>query len=106
MKKTIMTIAMLALVAPALSTLAHAKNAKVAAAQAPDARIVSGVVETMESMENESLVKIKGSESMYSIKNLFSFPENKLNALSGSKDSGSAVKIKVNVKNEIVDVLL
>lgn len=66
---------------------------------------ISGVVEHMESMENEAMIKLKGVSSLYTIRNLTDFPEVKLQKLSDSQEKGLTVKLKVNAKKQIVDVL-
>lgn len=67
---------------------------------------VNGIVEHVEAMENEAMVKIAGFQQLLIIKNLMSFPENKIEALMNSRDQQVTIKLKVNDKNQIVDVIL
>ncbi|WP_374074617.1 hypothetical protein [Bdellovibrio bacteriovorus] len=67
---------------------------------------VNGVVEHVEAMENEAMVKLAGVQQLLIIKNLMGFPENKIEALMNSRDQQVTIKLKVNNKNQIVDVIL
>lgn len=81
-------------------------TASVASAQASSQRYVTGVVEHVEAMENEALIKLTGIQQLLVIKNLMNFPEAKLQALMDSQETKTFIKLKVNEKNQILDVIL
>lgn len=78
----------------------------VSAQEAAAHTYVTGVVEHVEAMENEAMVKLVGAQKLLIIKNLMSFPEAKLQALVDSQDAKTFVKLKVNAQNQILDVIL
>jgi hypothetical protein len=67
---------------------------------------VTGVVEHVEAIENEAMVKVSGVQKLLIIKNLMSFPEAKLQVLVESQESRVPLKLKVNGSNHIIDVML
>lgn len=72
--------------------------------QAQNISTISGVIEHVESTENEAMVKLVGVAQLFTIKDLMSFPEEKLQMLTTSQDQRSIVKLKVDEKNQILDV--
>lgn len=66
---------------------------------------VTGVVEHVEAMENEAMVKLVGLPKLLIIKNLMSFPEAKLHLLTESQESRVPLKLKINGNNQILDVI-
>ncbi|MDG0815960.1 hypothetical protein [Bdellovibrio svalbardensis] len=66
---------------------------------------VTGVIEHVEAMENEAMVKVSGISQLFIIKNLMSFPEAKLQALMSSQETKATVKLVVK-QNQIIDVIL
>lgn len=67
---------------------------------------VTGVVEHVEAIENEAMVKVAGVQKLLIIKNLMSFPEAKLQILAESQENRVPLKLKVNGSNHIIDVML
>lgn len=85
---------------------ASVATAKTAAKAAPTSSVVSGIVEHVELMENEGIVKLSEAKSLYIIKNLMEFPENKIQSIQKSAESGTTIRLKIDGTNQIVDVLL
>lgn len=90
----------------ALSAVSVAGVASASTKTAKKDTVVSGVVEHIELMEGEGIVKLSEAKTLYIIKNLIDFPENKIQALQKSKESGAKVRLKINESNQVVDVLL
>lgn len=67
---------------------------------------VTGVVEHVEAIENEAMVKVAGVQKLLIIKNLMSFPEAKLQVLADSQENRVPLKLKVNGNNHIIDVMM
>ena len=67
---------------------------------------VTGVIEHVEAIENEAMVKVAGVQKLLIIKNLMSFPEAKLQILAESQETRVPLKLKVNGSNHILDVIL
>ncbi|MEK2644153.1 hypothetical protein [Bdellovibrio sp. BCCA] len=88
------------------SFTAWTQQASAAPIAAASQVLVTGIVEHVEAMENEAMVKIVGMQQLLIIKNLMSFPEAKIQALVDSQEHKTAVRIKVNEKNQIIDVIL
>lgn len=67
---------------------------------------ITGVIEHVEAIENEAMVKVAGVQKLLIIKNLMSFPEAKLHILAESQETRVPLKLKVNGSNHILDVIL
>ncbi|AFY01031.1 hypothetical protein Bdt_1333 [Bdellovibrio bacteriovorus str. Tiberius] len=66
---------------------------------------MTGVVEHVEAIENEAMVKLVGLPKLLIIKNLMSFPESKLHLLTESQEGRVPLKLKINGNNQILDVI-
>lgn len=80
-------------------------NLPTASATESASTYVTGIIEHVEAIENEAMIKISGLSQLFVIKNLMSFPEDKLQALMGSQESKIPVKLLVK-QNQILDVIL